>query len=253
MGRYRKVFQRPHVVLPVIHVDSSEQAQRNTLIAREAGADGVFLINHGMPDSSLLDIHDAVAKRHHDWWIGVNCLGMTADETFKTVSPTVTGVWSDNAGIDEGQLDQPMARQIGETQQARVPNCLWFGGVAFKYQRPVTDLEAACQIATQHMDVVTTSGPGTGQAAEIKKIQRMKQALGDTPLAIASGITPENVHDYLPFADCFLVATGISQSFTELDSDRVRSLVVAVRAWHDEQPPDSASPDHRQRTAEADE
>lgn len=61
-------------------------------------------------------------------------------------------------------------------------------------------------------------------------IQRMKQALGDTPLAIASGITPENVADYLPHADSFLVATGISRSFTELDPVRVQALVDQVRS-----------------------
>jgi hypothetical protein len=34
-------------------------------------------------------------------------------------------------------------------------------------------------------------------------------ALGDLPLAIAGGIIPENVRDYLPISDCYLVATGI--------------------------------------------
>ena len=54
--------------------------------------------------------------------------------------------------------------------------------------------------------------------------------LGDHPLAIASGITPENVADYLPFADCFLVATGISTRIEELDAHRTRALIQAVRA-----------------------
>lgn len=59
----------------------------------------------------------------------------------------------------------------------------------------------------------------------------MKAAVGDFPLAIASGITPENVGEYLPWCDCFLVATGISCSFEELDPERVRALVGRVRAF----------------------
>jgi predicted TIM-barrel enzyme len=51
------------------------------------------------------------------------------------------------------------------------------------------------------------------------------------PLAIASGITPENVGDYLDVADCFLVATGISRSFTELEPSRVRRLIERVRDY----------------------
>ena len=56
----------------------------------------------------------------------------------------------------------------------------------------------------------------------------MKHAIGDSPLAIASGITLENVSQYLPIADCFLVATGISESFFELDPVRTRELVTVV-------------------------
>ncbi len=92
-------------------------------------------------------------------------------------------------------------------------------------------MESACQIAARYMDVVTTSGPGTGESVDIDKIARMKKALGDTPLAIASGITPENVPDYLPHADSFLVATGISSSFEELDPARVRLLVQRVHSF----------------------
>jgi predicted TIM-barrel enzyme len=84
------------------------------------------------------------------------------------------------------------------------------------------------------MDVVTTSGPGTGEAAHVDKIRVMKEALDDFPLAIASGITPQNVGDYLPFSDCYMVATGISSSFVELDPRLVRNLVDTVRRYDSE-------------------
>ncbi len=107
MNRYRDVFPGRHTVMPVIHVDSLGQAHRNTQVAREAGADGVFLINHGMADVELLDIHGAVADAHPDWWIGVNCLGLSPEQVFGAVSGKVVGVWVDNAGIEEGQESQP--------------------------------------------------------------------------------------------------------------------------------------------------
>ncbi len=230
-SRYRQAFPHRHVVLPVVHVDSLEQAQRNARIARDAAANGVFLINHGMADEALLDIHAAVADAQSGWWVGVNCLGMSPEQVFGTISRIVGGIWVDNAGIEESQEQQPYADRVLAIRDSRASGCLYFGGVAFKYQRPVEDLEAACRVATRYMDVVTTSGPGTGHAAEVEKIRRMKRALGDTPLGIASGITPENVGDYLPHADCFLVATGISRGFTELDPPRVRALVERVASF----------------------
>lgn len=231
MNVFREAFPIRHALFPVIHVTSREQALLNTRIARDAGTDGVFLIDHGMAEENLLAIHDAVADAHPGWWVGVNCLELPPEQVFATISAKVTGVWADNAGIEEGREEQPYADQVRTIQQARVHRCVYFGGVAFKYQRHVSDLEAACRVAARYIDVVTTSGPGTGQSASVEKIRRMKKALGDTPLAIASGITPENVGAYLPHADAFLVATGISRTFTELDPARVRALVNEVRSY----------------------
>lgn len=233
MTLYKDMFTDRHTVFPVIHVASLQQAQRNIEIARECGANGVFLINHVISTKDLLEIHEAVSETHPDWWIGVNCLGPRPEDVFGMISDKVAGVWADNAGIDESSSSQAYADRVAEARQKRTSNYLYFGGVAFKGQRHVEDLETACRIAAPFMDVVTTSGAGTGQAAAVEKIQRMKMALGSAPLAIASGITPENVDRYLPWADSFLVATGVSTSFTQLDPDRLHSLVLQVRAFSD--------------------
>lgn len=231
----RNVFSKRHVVLPVIHVAGREQALRNALIAREAGVDGLFLINHQMSATRLLSIHRAVVAEHDDWWVGVNCLDLSPVELFQRIDNTVAGVWVDNAMIDENAELQTEAERIVDVRHESGWSGLYFGGVAFKYQRPVDDLRRAAEIAAPYMDVVTTSGPGTGHAALPEKIKVMKQAIGQHPLAIASGITPENVTDYLQNVDCFLVATGISKSFEDLDPDRVNALVRKIRKGADYQ------------------
>jgi predicted TIM-barrel enzyme len=58
----------------------------------------------------------------------------------------------------------------------------------------------------------------------------MRGGAGDALLGIASGITPENVKSYMPYANCFLVASGIGSSWSELDPARVRMLVQAVKS-----------------------
>lgn len=229
--RYRAVFPNRHTMLPVIHAETAAQALRNALIVREAGCDGVFLINHSISAEELLEIHEAVADAHPDWWVGVNCLGVATEDVFGILPAEVDGVWADNAGIDDSREDQPEAATIQSNRQASGWKGLYFGGVAFKYQRPVRDYAGAARFAAQYMDVVTTSGPGTGQAAPVEKIRTIKQAIGDFPLAIASGITPENVQEYLEHADCFLVATGIASSFNELDPERVRALADIIKNW----------------------
>jgi predicted TIM-barrel enzyme len=232
MSRFRAVFASRHVILPIIHVVGVDQALRNAQIAQEQGADGVFLISHGrVSDDELLDIHQAVVSAVPELWAGVNCLGLSVEAVFARAGDRVAGVWVDDALVDERRDEQPAAQQILEVQRRHGWRGLYFGGVAFKYQRPVKDLARAARLAAPYMEVVTTSGPGTGHAPEPDKIRTMKQALGDHPLAIASGIAPENVNDYLEHADCFLVATSISYTFEELDPARVRDLVRVVRDW----------------------
>jgi hypothetical protein len=236
-ARNRSIFRRRHVVLPVIHVVSAEQALRNARIAREAHADGVFLINHGMPWGELLRIHALVDDAFPNWWIGVNCLDLAPAEVFNKISDRVAGVWVDDARIREDLPEQTEAAALARARGAAGKPALYFGGVAFKYQRPVDDVARAARIAAGYVDIVTTSGPATGRPADREKIAAMKAALGATPLAIASGITPENIGDYLPIADCFLVATGISSAFDELDPARVRTLVDRVHAYRPPLPP----------------
>lgn len=229
MTKFVDLFPFRPAILPVIHVESADQALRNAEIARRAGCDGLFLINHAGSCADLLTIHHDLTTEFPGWWIGINCLDLAPVSVFKEISQEVDGVWVDNAGIDESSQAQGVAERIAQAQRESGWQGLYFGGVAFKYQRQVADLERATKLATGYMDVITTSGPGTGQAAHVAKIRTMRKAAGECPLAIASGIAPENAHQYVGIADCFLVATGISRNWREFDPERVKKLVANVR------------------------
>ncbi len=233
-------MQHPKKLFPVIHVLNEQQAVDNAAIAFQAGCDGVFLVNHenqaGERDLSftgLLRIHSAVAATFPNKLIGVNCLDLPAVEVFQHLTPQVSAVWVDNAEIDERQGAQPAAILINAARVKSGWDGLYFGGVAFKYQRPVSTsaVGRAATIAKTYMDVVTTSGVATGEVAQIDKIKAMKKAIHPKPLAIASGITAENAYQFLPWVDYFLVATGISRSFYELDPEKVSALATLIHQY----------------------
>jgi len=51
---FRQVFgAQRHVVLPVTHVETTEQCVRNARIARDSGSNGVFLIHHSISADRL--------------------------------------------------------------------------------------------------------------------------------------------------------------------------------------------------------
>ena len=222
-------------LFPVVHVKSWEQALNNVLIAHDAGSDGVFLINHedenGIRElnfKELIAIHSFVAQHIPNWYIGVNCLDLPVKAVFQHLNQNIAAVWADNGEIDELAEAQPEAEQILAARAKSGWQGQYFGGVAFKYQRPTEDHQLVASIGQTYMDVVTTSGPSTGQAASVQKIREMKEAITPNPLAIASGITAENVHQFLPYADYFLVATGISQSFYQLDPTKTKALAQII-------------------------
>ena len=80
------------------------------------------------------------------------------------------------------------------------------------------------------MDVVTTSGVATGIEADISKIKTFRSCIGDSVLAIASGITVDNAKMY-SIADCFMVATGINyeNDFYEIDHKKLSNLLLVCR------------------------
>ena len=233
MNAYKRMFPRQYTFLPVIHVEYPVQAVRNANIAFGEGADGIFLINHRIPANELQRCYASVRERHPNKWIGLNWLDLTPAEAMTTMERTIGGIWVDNAGVYEDEHGDIEARTLARMhhyleKEWRV-SFLLFGGVAFKYQNAVKDLAHVAKQAMFHVDVITTSGTRTGSPPDIEKIRTIRNAIGeDFPLAIASGTTPENVTEFLPYVDCFLVATGISDSHTELNPTLVRKFKNAL-------------------------
>ena len=88
MSRFRATFPQLHTVLPIVHVVGREQALRNLTVAREAGADGAFLLSHGrVGDDELLALQAALSAAAPRFWLGVNCLGLSVEEVFRRVGP----------------------------------------------------------------------------------------------------------------------------------------------------------------------
>ena len=234
MSSLRSLFGHDRVLLAVVHAENLRQVRRNVALARENEADGVFLISHNLAKigwEGLSGIFRVVKREEPEFWIGLNFLDLPDPRRAleQAVQLKADGLWVDNAGLVEGSAVQPEPRLVWDLAQACPSRPLYFGGVSFKYQAEVSDDAAMARLAADYMDVVTTSGPATGQASDPKKLEVMKVAIGSTPLGLASGVAALNVADYLPFVSCFLVATGISgDNFYELDGPKVRELARLI-------------------------
>ena len=200
-------------VYPVVHINDREQAAEQAGQVLEIGADGIYLIDHHSPTSELLlDTYRVVKRDSPTAFVGVNFLCcQTALESFHELLTSELlslpdGLWVDNA-----------ADRAAETLQLRDRHPIlqpiqYLGGIAFKYTGYFTDDPAAAAQEARRLapfvDVVTTSGAGTGKPANPAKIAAMKEAIGDQTLALASGVDADNIGSYQD-ADQVLVSTSI--------------------------------------------
>jgi hypothetical protein len=236
--RLRETFGRSRVFLPVIHPVEWDAALAAVELVVAADAPGIFLINQGLDAEDVLRLVLQVRRKHPLLWVGVNLLGYSPAQALEAALAAcegrLDGLWSDNAGIDESQPPerQPAGLAFAAARERLGWKGLYFGGVAFKYQRPVAHeaLPAAARAAAPYLDVLCTSGPGTGQKADVAKIEAL-HAAGALPLALASGVTVDNVANYLPYVSAFLVGTGIEHQLGILDPVRVTALAQAIASY----------------------
>ena len=210
-------------IFPVIHYLDHATAFEQVALARQTGADGVFLIAHQGDDRPLLSVAAESKAQYPDFPIGINLL--SSSPLFAVESAVQLGldmVWADQMGVSSAGLTDE-GRELAK--QALIhPKLHFFASVAFKYQPLESFPEQAAAQALKAGFIPTTSGSGTGRAPNVQKISAMSTETSGT-LAIASGMTPENVALYAPYLSQILVATGVAFDDYRMDPDRLKLLI----------------------------
>lgn len=206
---------------PVLHIENDTQALKNAEIVANSnfdGTKGLFLIHHRKTYKHLQKTLFLIKDEFPTLFIGINALIFILIKFFDVFND-VDAIWCDDSGIPDNYSIYQNAHLLNKAE--------FFGGVAFKYQSIVSNLEEAVTIANNIMDVVTTSGDGTGRHADVNKIKTMKSFCLKR-LGIASGITNENINTYLPDVDDFLVSTGINDDFYKFNSEKLNLMANTI-------------------------
>lgn len=207
-----KKFKTPRLFI-VIHTLTGDKGLNHviteTAIAKANGADGIFIIpDYAKGRDKMATTSDQflylqnLKERFSDFLIGANFLKKTIDlvPDIYTNSPNLLQIDGDSLyGIEKEKL----------------PTTESFCGVAFKYSKKVhftgNNLKIHCSEIESICHVPTTSGDATGSPASLEKVKEIRSyLLEDTRLGIASGVTIQNLPDYLEAGVTdFLVATSL--------------------------------------------
>ena len=142
-----------------------------------------------------------------------------------------TGAMLTDQGLIEGNAYKT-ARYLHQV----CPGARIFADVHVKHAVPLGDWSLRTPRETPLerglADALIVSGAGTGMAADVTDVQRVRAACPTAKILLGSGVTLGNVRDFLGLADGFIVGSSLKTGgklSNPVDSKRVAELVRAIR------------------------
>jgi membrane complex biogenesis BtpA family protein len=142
-----------------------------------------------------------------------------------------TGAMLTDQGLVEGRAYETL-----RDRQRLCPRAGIFADVHVKHAVPLGNwpLEDAARDTVERglADALIVSGHGTGLPADLADVQRVRRAVPSARILLGSGVTLQNIRNYLPLADGFIVGTSLKAGgklANPVDPKRVAALARAVR------------------------
>lgn len=242
LTKFKTTFPDAHSLIVALHATSLQHAMKNAEIAFDNWAHGVAVVTHAIKPELGIMISSMIKDIFKTKKVLLNIRQREPKKIFKTLEQIkyleIDGIRTDKAmiyGIDWIRHNEKnYADKVVELQKRINRKWLYFWWVDFKHQRPIPENELAWAVAQakRYLDVITTSGVSTGISADSSKVQKIKLLAENHPVALASGVTPENIKDYIEHTDISIVATGISKDYRNLDPKKVAELAKTIGIYN---------------------
>ena len=219
---------------------------------REGGVDGLIVENHGdipfaKPDhlgpetaAAMAVMTDAV-RRHSGLPIGVNVLANGAVQAIavaKAAGAAFVRVnqWSNAYVANEGLMDGPAGAAARYRAWLRAKSVRIFADVHVKHgAHAITGDRTITELARDNeffdADVAIATGQRTGDSATMEELQTIGSGTS-LPVAVGSGVTPDNIGDIFTVADAVIVASWLKHDgawWNPVDPQRLHVFMQAVK------------------------
>jgi len=262
----QEIFSRRKAVIGVIHslplpgspnYDGEPMEDIVAFAVAEAGrykaggVDGLIVENHGdipfaKPDrlgpetaAAMAVMTDAV-RRQSGLPIGVNILANGAVQALavaKAAGAAFVRVnqWSNAYVANEGLMDGPAGEAARYRAWLRGKSIRIFADVHVKHgAHAITGDRTITELARDNeffdADVAIATGQRTGDSATMDELQTIASGTS-LPVAVGSGVTPDNVGDIFTIADAVIVASYLKHEgawWNPVDPDRLQVFMQAV-------------------------
>lgn len=233
------MFSNSKPVMAMLHLKGPDKASMKERVKREldiylkCGVDSVIVEDYFGTYSDMEWALGYAGEQDVGIPVGVNCLNVDAMGFELAMRFGADYVQLDSVIGHVKPRDEESEAAFLDLFRSRYDGCV-MGGVRFKYQPVLSEHSLAedLEAAKGRCDAVSVTQDATGQETSVEKIREFREGLGDFPLIVAAGVTPENATKSLSIADGAVVGSYFKDTYRddgEVEESHVRKLMQAVR------------------------
>jgi Predicted TIM-barrel enzyme len=238
LEKFNQLFKRGKAVMGMIHLkgegreDVLARAAREVHLLLDNGVDAVIIENYFGSPEDVAGVLERLQDELPDALYGVNvldddALGFRYAREYRAKFIQLDSVAGHLAPGEDALFGKNIAKWRAET------DALVLGGVRFKYQpyNSGRSLEEDLAIGMRRCDAIVVTGDGTGEPTPMEKIREFRRIIGDFPLIVGAGITPDTCGEQLAMADGAIVGSYFKDTHVDngdVDPGHVKDFMRAV-------------------------
>ncbi len=211
---FLSIFPERKPILAMLHLRGESRQEKFEHALLEAGqligggADAVIVENYFGDYEDMEVVLEAFCREKVDFIYGVNALHNDALGFELAKKYGASFIQLDSvAGHLPPEQDEAFGQAIAQWRADY--NGFVIGGVRFKYQPYLSgrSLEEDLTIGMTRCDAIAVTGEGTGKMTPMEKIRDFRRIMGDFPLVVGAGMTPESCVEQFSVADAAIVGS----------------------------------------------
>ena len=221
--RFEALFGGRKPVMAMLHLKTDfqmnmlERAQAEARCYLEHGVEALLVENYFGSADDCETVLAWLQKEYPDAIYGVNIL-----DSYERAFELAEKYGARFIQIDSvcGNLapkaDEMFAQKLNALREKS--KAVLLGGVRFKYQpvRSGRSTEEDLHLGMQRCDAIVVTGDGTGMVTPIQKVQQFREAIGDFPLIMGAGVTPDALEETFQYCNGVIVGSYFKEEHRDI-------------------------------------
>lgn len=219
---FLSIFKNEKPVIGMLHLKGNSKEDIFSRFKNEletyidCGVDGVIAETYFGTYSSLVQALEYIEESNIPVPYGVNCLNIDTMGFYLAEKYHAGFLQLDSVVGHVKPRDEETLQAYFDYMRPQYHGYV-LGGVRFKYQPLLSEhsLKEDLVTAKGRCDGICVTQDRTGQETSISKIKEFREDLGQFPLIVAAGVTPENISESFKYADAAIVGSYFKDTYKD--------------------------------------